>query len=61
MPVSHEGKHVDESTYWDKYYADEMFRYEWNNGYLEVLEMATMDSGFCTRWFIKILEGMLGK
>jgi Uma2 family endonuclease len=56
MPVSHEGKYVDEATYWRDYYEDDLFRYEWNNGYLEVKEMPTMESSQNVRWLISILE-----
>ena len=56
MPISHEGKYVDEAIYWDDYYENDSFRYEWNNGYLEVKEMPTMESSQNVRWLISILE-----
>jgi hypothetical protein len=57
--LSHEGKYVDEATYWNDYYQDDSFHYEWNNGYLEVKEMPSINCALCTQWFINIVEQYL--
>jgi Uma2 family endonuclease len=59
MSKSHEGRYVDETTYWNDYYENELFRYEWNNGYLEVKEMPSLHCAMCLKWFIKVIEEYL--
>jgi hypothetical protein len=56
---SDEGRYVDEATYWNDYYEAELFHYEWNNGYLEVKEMPTIQSAMVLQWFINLLEHFL--
>ncbi len=56
---SDDGLHVSEEEYWDKYYHEDDFVYEWNNGILEVKPMADYESSETYRWFIRILEEYL--
>jgi len=35
------GLRISKSDYWENYYHDKAFRYEWNNGILEVKDMPT--------------------
>ena len=58
-PQSDEGKHVKESVYWDQYYEDKNFRYEWNNGILEVKEMPTFLCMCCADFFKRMIEQYL--
>ena len=53
------GAYVDESTYWDIYYENKNYRYEWNDGILEIKDMATLDIGNCSKWFFIILSQFL--
>ena len=53
------GTFVDESTYWDVYYEDKDYRYEWNNGLLEIKDMPTLDIIHSVRWLYKIMEQFL--
>ena len=56
FPPSDEGLYVEESVYWDMYYEDDFYKYEWNNGILEVKEMPTILSGFYARFFVNLIE-----
>jgi len=56
---SKSGTYVDESTYWDVYYESKDYRYEWNNGFLEIKDMPTLDIGNCSKWFFLILTQFL--
>jgi Uma2 family endonuclease len=55
MMLSKAGLYVDESTYWNNFYEDPDYKYEWNNGILEVKDMPTFDSAYCANWLHKIL------
>ena len=53
------GTYVSEETYWDLYYEDKDYRYEWNNGVLEIKDMPTIEIVHCARWLILIMEQFL--
>jgi len=53
------GTYVDESTYWNEYYENKDYRYEWNNGFLEIKDMPTLEIGNCSKWFFIILTQYL--
>ena len=53
------GKLVEESVYWDQYYENKDFRYEWNNGILEVKEMPTFLCMCCADFFKRMIEQYL--
>jgi len=59
LKPSKAGLYVDEATYWDQYYESDDFRYEWNNGILEVKDMPTFFCRFCNEWFYRLIMQFL--
>ena len=59
LALSEEGKRVSETEYWESYYQQTEFRYEWNNGVLEVKPMADYLSFTVYRWFLELLGHFL--
>ncbi|MEM7532685.1 MAG: Uma2 family endonuclease [Chloroflexota bacterium] len=51
---SEDGKFVSEKVYWENYYETEL-NYEWNNGILEQVPMASFSQSRMYYWFIKLL------
>ncbi len=56
MRLCEDGLEVSEEEYWKTYYNHPDFRYEWNNGYLEVKPMADHQSSLMYQWFSDILR-----
>jgi len=56
MRLCEDGLAVSEEEYWEKYYNHPDFKYEWNNGYLEVKPMADHRSSLMYQWFSDILR-----
>ncbi|MBF0450195.1 MAG: Uma2 family endonuclease [Candidatus Magnetomorum sp.] len=55
-PQSEEGLRVSEEDYWKHYYEHPDFRYEWNDGVLEVKAMGDFASYLLADWFIEIIK-----
>ncbi len=56
---SHEGLKVSEAEFWDVWYYDPDYRYEWNNGYLEVKPVGDYQGHLMSHWFILLLDNFL--
>ena len=50
---------VSETEYWEKYYHDELIRYEWNNGRLEEKDMPTHISIICVDFLLDCIRQYL--
>ena len=50
---------VSESDYWNKFYHDELIRYEWNNGILELKDMPTHISIICANFLLECIQQYL--
>jgi Uma2 family endonuclease len=57
--AAHEGLHVSEALYWEKYYDDPDCTYEWNNGILEAKPMSNPLQYILYDWFVALLRAFL--
>jgi len=55
-PKSEAGLRVSEEEYWKHYYEHPDFRYEWNNGILEVKAVGDFGSFLQADWFYTIIK-----
>ncbi len=56
---SQEGLKVSEAEFWETWYHDRDYRYEWNNGYLEVKPLSDYKGYLIGRWFTFLLHAFL--